>query len=174
MTADRPATEPEAENVELLRRLDDWDEHGRNPGPLIRWAAAHLRGCLLQEEEAELDRPATEPRTGPFTHADIRWLFNNYGFGSVPTDDPSLTDDRLADFVTDLNAHAASQERPEPTPLSEGAAPRAEGLERAARNVVKWWDACPGEAEYVGPAIEGLRVALSRPSDERIPESEEA
>jgi hypothetical protein len=31
------------ENAELLRRLDQWQD-GDEPGPLIRWAAAHLRG----------------------------------------------------------------------------------------------------------------------------------
>jgi hypothetical protein len=36
-------TAPEPEPAELLRRLDAWEE-GDNPGPLIRWAAAHLRG----------------------------------------------------------------------------------------------------------------------------------
>lgn len=38
------------ENAVLLRRLDEWVE-GDNPGPLIRWAAAHLRGCLEDEEK---------------------------------------------------------------------------------------------------------------------------
>lgn len=33
------------ENAELLRRLDAWKE-SQDPGPLIRWAAAHLRGEL--------------------------------------------------------------------------------------------------------------------------------
>lgn len=32
------------ENAELLRRLDAWQE-GDNAGPLIRWAAAQLRGA---------------------------------------------------------------------------------------------------------------------------------
>jgi hypothetical protein len=31
------------ENADLLQRLDAWRE-GDSPGPLIRWAAAHLRG----------------------------------------------------------------------------------------------------------------------------------
>jgi hypothetical protein len=43
--------EVEDENAVLLRRLDAWQE-GDNAGPLIRWAAAHLRG------EPPLDRPA--------------------------------------------------------------------------------------------------------------------
>lgn len=46
----RAAREPEpgaavGENAVLLRRLDAWTPD-RNPGPLIRWAAAHLRGCI--------------------------------------------------------------------------------------------------------------------------------
>jgi hypothetical protein len=36
-----------SENLDLLRRLDAWSE-GENPGPLIRWAAAHLRGCEFE------------------------------------------------------------------------------------------------------------------------------
>ena len=41
-----------SENAELLRRLDAWDGssdpgegNSSDPGPLIRWAAAHVRGC---------------------------------------------------------------------------------------------------------------------------------
>lgn len=49
-------------------------------------------------------------RPQPITTADVRWLFHNYGFGTVTADDPSLTDDRLADFVADLNDRLASQE----------------------------------------------------------------
>lgn len=35
----------DCDDPELLSRLDSWDED-ENPGPLIRWAAAHLRGCV--------------------------------------------------------------------------------------------------------------------------------
>jgi hypothetical protein len=34
------------ENAVLLRRLDGWTEGNHDTGPLIRWAAAHLRGCV--------------------------------------------------------------------------------------------------------------------------------
>lgn len=39
------APEP-SENVVLLQRLDAWSDSDANPGPLIRWAAAHLRQCI--------------------------------------------------------------------------------------------------------------------------------
>ena len=35
------------ENAELLRRLEAWED-GQAAGPLIRWAAAHLRGEAVE------------------------------------------------------------------------------------------------------------------------------
>jgi hypothetical protein len=70
-----------------------------------------VRGVRLVEARA-----ASQERPQPITTADLRWLLNNYGLGSVPTDDPSLTDDRLADLVVDLNERlGVAQERPQPT-----------------------------------------------------------
>lgn len=54
------AVEAEAENAVLLRRLDAWQE-GDNAGPLIRWAAAHLCGCL-GPRYLDLDSPEAEHR----------------------------------------------------------------------------------------------------------------
>lgn len=45
------------ENLELLRRLDQWRE-GDRAGPLIRWSAAHLRGELNVPVETD---PYLEP-----------------------------------------------------------------------------------------------------------------
>lgn len=38
------------EDRDLLKRLDEWQE-GDSAGALIRWSAAHLRGCIASTEE---------------------------------------------------------------------------------------------------------------------------
>jgi hypothetical protein len=85
-------------------------------------------GTPTQDEVVAVTTQA--PRT--FNEADVRWLFNNYGFGSVPTDDDTLTDDRLADFVADLNDRAATAERE-----------RVKVLEAALDRLSKWADSMP-------------------------------
>lgn len=48
--AEVSAADPQAENRDLLRRLDEWNPWDDDAGPLIRWAAAHLRGCIALSE----------------------------------------------------------------------------------------------------------------------------
>lgn len=42
------------ENADLLRRLDAWREGDHDTGSLIRWAAAHLRGCVRDDIEGAI------------------------------------------------------------------------------------------------------------------------
>ena len=130
----------------------------------------------------DADRPATEPRKVDGDR--MRWLFENYGFG-WGRDGDLPDDDSLADFIEDLRGDFRAE-------AAQGPAPRAEGLDVPTDLLESLVDeeecrfdhhgGCqahgylslqPGDLCPQHELKSIIAARLSRPSDERGPESEE-
>ena len=112
------------------------------------------------------DRPATEPRTDlEDALRELIRVSKSAGmnaasdFGYLPSTQQA-DEEEISEAVQSVHAAIGAE-------AAQGAAPRAEGLREALERIARLLD---GDRCY--EALEVAKAALSRPSDERVPEEE--